>query len=136
MVGRRRIAHGIRAHWDTFFDDSDLPVCGPSEAHDAVALRVLDAAGDYLRRPPARAGYLRSYPAGGAARLLCAEGEGWNLVARTDASAYLLSDALPNMIVAVERGPQLPALLAGLDAIAEQRDPGTRSDAGSSSSFG
>ncbi|WP_261575142.1 hypothetical protein [Frankia gtarii] len=129
VVRRRRIAHAIRAHWDTIFDHLDLPVVGPAEeARDAVAQRVLDAAREYLSRPPVRRGWVRAYPASGAARLLCVEGDGWNLVARTDASAYLLTDALPNLIVAVDRGPRLPALLSGLDAIAQRRGVDGRPD--------
>ncbi|WP_322769084.1 hypothetical protein [Frankia sp. Cr1] len=128
VVRRRRIAYAIRAHWDTIFDHDDLPVLAPTEARDAVAQRVLDAARRYLRSPPARTGWVRSYPTCGTARLLCVEGDGWNLVARTDASAYLLTDALPNLIVAVDRGPRLPALLSGLDAIAERRGVDGRPD--------
>ncbi|WP_261565763.1 hypothetical protein [Frankia gtarii] len=58
------------------------------------------------------------------------EGDRWNLAARTDASAYLLSDVLTNMIVAADRRLRLPALLAGLGAIAEHRGADSRSDAG------
>jgi len=68
-------------------------------------------------------GWVRSYPTSGGARLLCVEGTGWNLVARTDTSAYVLTEALPHLVMAVDRGPRLPGLLSGLDAIAERRDP-------------
>jgi hypothetical protein len=102
----------------------------PTGSRDAVARRVLDAARGYLCQPPARTGWIRAYPTGGAGRLLCVEGNGWNLVARTDASAYLLSDTLPNMIVAVGRRRRSPVLLAGLDALAEQCGVEARAVAG------
>ncbi|WP_134351867.1 hypothetical protein [Frankia sp. B2] len=122
-VHRRRLAHAIRAHWDTMFDRTSMPVLTATQERDAAAQQVLDAARDYLQHPPERAGWIRSYPTSGAARLLCVEGTGWNLIARTDASAYVLTEELPHLIMAVDRGPRLPGLLSGLDAIAEQRDP-------------
>lgn len=84
--------------------------------HDAVR-RVLAEAGRYLGDPPPP-GRIRSTFAPGGARLLRADGPGWSLVARTDDIAFVLLDERPREVLPVGRGARLPALLAGLDAMA------------------
>ncbi|NED79233.1 hypothetical protein G3I76_03860, partial [Streptomyces sp. SID11233] len=66
----------------------------------------------YLDTPPPL-GRIRSAFASDEARLLRVDGPGWSLVARTDDMAFVLLDAVPGEVIPVERGPRLPALLAG-----------------------
>ncbi|MFJ3160065.1 hypothetical protein [Streptomyces kanasensis] len=83
----------------------------------AAVRRVLDEARGYLEDPPPP-GRVRSTFAPGGARTLRADGPGWSLIARTDDIAFLLLDEYPGEVLPVGRGPQLPGLLAGLDAMA------------------
>ncbi|MEU3961450.1 hypothetical protein AB0F42_16740 [Streptomyces buecherae] len=95
---------------------------GPAEsgvaapAHAGVR-RVLREAHGYLRTPPPP-GRVRSAYASGEARTLRADGPGWSLVARTDDIAFVLLDEEPGEVLPVGRGPELPRLLAALDALA------------------
>ncbi|WP_436996254.1 hypothetical protein [Streptomyces sp. enrichment culture] len=82
-----------------------------------VVRRVLAEAGAYLEDPPPP-GRVRSTFAPGGARTLRVDGPGWSLVARTDDIAFVLVDELPGEVLPVGRGPHLPGLLAGLDAMA------------------
>ncbi|QKW48382.1 hypothetical protein [Streptomyces buecherae] len=79
--------------------------------------RVLREAHGYLRTPPPP-GRVRSAYASGEARTLRADGPGWSLVARTDDIAFVLLDEEPGEVLPVGRGPELPRLLAALDALA------------------
>ncbi|MCH0539223.1 hypothetical protein I3F58_06560 [Streptomyces sp. MUM 203J] len=83
----------------------------------AAVRRVLAEAGRYLEDPPPP-GRIRSTFAPGGARLLRVDGPGWSLVARTDDIAFVLLDERPREVLPVGRGTWLPALLAGLDAMA------------------
>ncbi|WP_030690186.1 hypothetical protein [Streptomyces globisporus] len=66
----------------------------------------------YLEEPPP-VGRVRS-----ASGMLRADGPGWSLVAKADDMAFVLLDELPREVLPVTRGPQLPALLEALDAMA------------------
>ncbi|MET7757728.1 hypothetical protein ABZT27_23970 [Streptomyces sp. NPDC005389] len=97
----------------------------PAAAADAVAdpyagvRRALEELRGYLEEPPP-IGRVRSSDTGtdGGVRTLRADGPGWSLVARPDDMAFVLLDELPREVLPVARGPRLPALLAGLDAMA------------------
>ncbi|MEV5445355.1 hypothetical protein AB0N23_22850, partial [Streptomyces sp. NPDC052644] len=84
---------------------------------DAAVRRVLAEARAYLADPPPP-GRVRSTFAPGGARMLRVDGPGWSLVAKTDDIAFVLVDERPGEVLPVGRGPQLPGLLAGLDAMA------------------
>lgn len=86
--------------------------------HDGVR-KVLEELRGYLETPPP-AGRVRSGFASDDARTLRADGPGWSLVARTDDIAFVLLDSEPNEILPVGRGPELPALLTGLERLAER----------------
>ncbi len=88
-----------------------------SEPTAASVRAALAEARAYLDAPPPP-GRIRSAFASEEARLLRVDGPGWSLVARTDDMAFVLLDAVPGEVIPVERGPRLPALLAGLDALA------------------
>ncbi|MFE6818198.1 hypothetical protein [Streptomyces sp. NPDC057675] len=98
---------------------------GAAAAADAVAdpyagvRRALEELRGYLADPPP-IGRVRSTDTGadGGARTLRADGPGWSLVARPDDMAFVLLDELPREVLPVARGPRLPALLEGLDAMA------------------
>ncbi|MCB8905559.1 hypothetical protein ACFRFO_25495 [Streptomyces sp. NPDC056664] len=98
---------------------------GAAAAADAVAdpytgvRRALDELRGYLKEPPP-IGRVRSSDTGtdGGVRTLRADGPGWSLVARPDDMAFVLLDELPGEVLPVARGPRLPALLEGLDAMA------------------
>ncbi|MFD5372358.1 hypothetical protein, partial [Streptomyces sp. NPDC127103] len=98
---------------------------GSAAAADAVAdpyagvRRALEELRGYLEEPPP-IGRVRSTDTGadGGARTLRADGPGWSLVARPDDMAFVLLDELPREVLPVARGPRLPALLEGLDAMA------------------
>ncbi|WP_329286317.1 hypothetical protein [Streptomyces sp. NBC_00691] len=81
--------------------------------------RALDELRGYLEEPPP-VGRVRSSDSGtdGGVRTLRADGPGWSLVARPDDMAFVLLDELPGEVLPVARGPRLPALLEGLDAMA------------------
>ncbi len=79
--------------------------------------RVLHEAHGYLRTPPPP-GRVRSAYASGQARTLRADGPGWSLVARTDDIAFVLLDEEPGEVLPVGRGPELPRMVAALDALA------------------
>nr|WP_223183668.1 MULTISPECIES: hypothetical protein [unclassified Streptomyces] len=106
------------------FLSSAVPVTGvpaaPAPAPDPYAgvREALDQLRRYLREPPP-VGRVRSdaEPDGGG-RTLRADGPGWSLVARSDDMAFVLLDELPREVLPVARGARLPALLAGLDAMA------------------
>ncbi|MFE6224867.1 MULTISPECIES: hypothetical protein [unclassified Streptomyces] len=89
----------------------------PASGPYAQVRRVLDELRGYLDQPPP-AGRVRSGFAGEGARMLRADGPGWSLVARTDDMAFVLLDAYPREVLPVARGPRLPALLEGLEALA------------------
>ncbi|MFF9145669.1 hypothetical protein ACWGBV_31655 [Streptomyces sp. NPDC055051] len=89
---------------------------GAPDPYDGVR-RVLDELGGYLEEPPP-VGRVRSGFAGEGARTLRADGPGWSLVARTDDMAFVLLDDWPRRVLPVAPGERLPALLAGLDALA------------------
>ncbi|MFE6709492.1 hypothetical protein [Streptomyces sp. NPDC057695] len=101
---------------------------GPSDAAPAADVasdpyagvrRALDELRGYLEEPPP-VGRVRSTgtEAEGGVRTLRADGPGWSLVARPDDMAFVLLDELPREVLPVARGPRLPALLEGLDAMA------------------
>jgi len=97
---------------------------GAAAGSDAQPVgRVLEEARRYLDTPPP-AGRVRSQPAGESARAVRADGPGWSLVARTDDIALLLLDEAPGRIIPIGRGPELPALLEGLDRVARQSAQG------------
>ncbi|MGA4798462.1 hypothetical protein ACPCAC_15125 [Streptomyces lavendulocolor] len=79
--------------------------------------RVLAELHGYLEEPPPP-GRVRSGFAPGGARTLRADGPGWSVVARTDDIAFVLLDEMPREVLPIGRGPQLPSLLAALDAMA------------------
>ncbi|MEV3987466.1 hypothetical protein AB0J57_01005 [Streptomyces sp. NPDC049837] len=79
--------------------------------------RVLAELRGYLEQPPPP-GRVRSGFAPGGARTLRADGPGWSMVARTDDMAFVLLDEMPREVLPIGRGPNLPALLAALDAMA------------------
>ncbi|MFD3993031.1 hypothetical protein [Streptomyces sp. NPDC058583] len=97
----------------------------PAAVAEAVAdpyagvRRALDELRGYLEEPPP-VGRVRSSDSGtdGGVRTLRADGPGWSLVARPDDMAFVLLDELPGEVLPVARGPRLPALLEGLDAMA------------------
>ncbi|MFJ5074323.1 hypothetical protein ACIP8Z_06915 [Streptomyces sp. NPDC088553] len=102
------------------------PSTDAAPAADAVAAdpyagvrRALDELRGYLEEPPP-VGRVRSSGSGtdGGVRTLRADGPGWSLVARPDDMAFVLLDELPGEVLPVARGPRLPALLEGLDAMA------------------
>ncbi|WP_327232848.1 hypothetical protein OG349_01725 [Streptomyces sp. NBC_01317] len=80
-------------------------------------LRVLAELRGYVETAPPL-GRVRSSFAPGDARTLRADGPGWSFVARTDDMAFVLMDDEPNEVLPIARGPELPALLAALDAMA------------------
>ncbi|MFD3570833.1 hypothetical protein [Streptomyces sp. NPDC058667] len=87
------------------------------DPYDGVR-RALDELRRYLVEPPP-VGRVRSVAgAEGGVRTLRADGPGWSLVARADDMAFVLLDELPGEVLPVARGARLPALLAGLDAMA------------------
>ncbi|QNE73355.1 hypothetical protein F0344_00800 [Streptomyces finlayi] len=79
--------------------------------------RVLEEARAYVCAPPPP-GRIRSAFAPGGARTLRVDGPGWSLVARTDDIAFALLDEEPGEVLPIGRGPELPGLLAALDAMA------------------
>ncbi|MFG3509434.1 hypothetical protein ACGF5F_28485 [Streptomyces sp. NPDC047821] len=89
---------------------------GEGDEHDPLR-RVLAELRRYLEEPPPP-GRVRSGFAPGGARTLRADGPGWSLVARTDDMAFVLLDEMPREVLPIGRGPNLPALLAALDAMA------------------
>ncbi|MER5478938.1 hypothetical protein ABT026_18505 [Streptomyces sp. NPDC002734] len=97
---------------------ADAPGAAGDTARPGVR-QVLDAARAYLASPPPP-GRVRAFFAGGDARTVRADGPGWSLVARTDDIAFVLLDAEPLEIIPVGRGPELPALLAGLADLAAE----------------
>lgn len=92
------------------------PGSGGEGPYKAVR-RALAEAGRYLEDPPPP-GRVRSAFAPNGARTLRVDGPGWSLVARTDDIAFVLLDERPHEVLPVGRGASLPALLAGLDAMA------------------
>ncbi|MGZ2359261.1 hypothetical protein LRE75_21550 [Streptomyces sp. 372A] len=94
----------------------DAPRPAAPGGHPGVRRALAEARG-YLDDPPPP-GRVRSSFAPGDARMIRADGPGWSMVARTDDLAFLLLDEVPGEILPVRRGPELPGLLTGLDAIA------------------
>ncbi|MEU7072207.1 hypothetical protein AB0B30_14110 [Streptomyces narbonensis] len=87
------------------------------DPYDGVRRALSELRGYLEEAPPV--GRVRSASTGeGTARVLRADGPGWSFVARTDDMAFVLLDELPREVLPVARGPRLPALLAGLDAMA------------------
>ncbi|GAA1907047.1 hypothetical protein GCM10009716_16180 [Streptomyces sodiiphilus] len=97
----------------------EAAVSGSAEEPRAAVHRVLEAARGYLDTPPPP-GRVRSSFASGEARTLRVDGPGWSLVARTDDIAFVLVDDQPREVLPVGRGPELPALLERLDALARR----------------
>ncbi|MER8041125.1 hypothetical protein [Streptomyces hydrogenans] len=129
---RRLGADEVALHWNEWRDRiapapapaQERPAAAPAAAVPGAApgpytgvRRALEELRGYLEEPPP-VGRVRSGFAGEGARTIRADGPGWSLVARTDDMAFVLLDDLPREVLPVTRGPQLPALLAGLDAIA------------------
>lgn len=119
---RRRTADSIAAHWDDFTAEQPVDdvvfTSDPRVPGLAGVDAALEAARGYLLRPPLP-GAVRSYPHGEAARIVRADGDGWSLVGRTDSISFILLDTAPNLTHLIGRGPTLPALMAGLDRIAQ-----------------
>ncbi|MGW1184251.1 hypothetical protein ACWD7Y_05710 [Streptomyces drozdowiczii] len=96
--------------------EPQAPETKPSVSHPGIRRALAEARG-YLDDPPPP-GRVRSSFAPGDARMIRADGPGWSMVARTDDIAFLLLDEMPGEILPVRRGPELPGLLTGLDALA------------------
>ena len=93
-----------------------VPIAVP-DPYDGVRKALSELRGYLEEAPPV--GRVRSLSAAEAgARVLRADGPGWSFVARTDDMAFVLLDDLPREVLPVARGPQLPALLDALDAMA------------------
>jgi hypothetical protein len=92
------------------------PGSPPPVNHPGVHRVLRDLHGYVEQNPPA--GRVRSSFAPEGARTLRADGPGWSFVARTDDMAFVLLDEEPGKVLPVGRGPELPALLAALDAMA------------------
>ncbi|MGW0119934.1 hypothetical protein [Streptomyces sp. NPDC003327] len=101
---------------DTAETDADADRGGAPDPYDGVRRALRELRG-YLEEPPP-VGRVRSTFLGEDARILRADGPGWSLVARTDDMAFVLLDDVPREVLPVARGPQLPALLEALDAMA------------------
>ncbi|GAA3089575.1 hypothetical protein GCM10017562_70310 [Streptomyces roseofulvus] len=123
---RRLGADEVARHWQEWRGQIEPPPAAaqPDEAAReeptgpyAQVRRALDELRSYLKEPPP-VGRVRSGFAGEGARMLRADGPGWSLVARTDDMAFVLLDDYPREVLPVARGPRLPALLEGLDALA------------------
>ena len=97
-------------------DDPHATDGEPQGPHPGIRRALAEARG-YLDDPPPP-GRVRSSFAPGDARMIRADGPGWSMVARTDDIAFLLLDEVPGEILPVGRGPELPGLLTGLDALA------------------
>lgn len=102
--------------------EADRPANAPGGAREAKGpprgvRRALEELRAYVDTAPP-VGRVRSSFAPGEARTLRADGPGWSFVARTDDMAFVLLDEEPNDVLPVARGPELPALLADLDAMA------------------
>ncbi|WP_431039397.1 hypothetical protein ACQYWQ_29030 [Streptomyces sp. P6-2-1] len=105
-------------HGDGGGPEAPVSFVAPGSEPTAASVRAaLAEARAYLDTPPPP-GRIRSAFASEEARLLRVDGPGWSLVARTDDMAFVLLDAVPGEVIPVARGPRLPALLAGLDALA------------------
>ncbi|MET9800247.1 hypothetical protein [Streptomyces sp. NPDC006368] len=123
---RRLGADEIALQWESWrkhLDATPSDAVGTGGAGGAAGAghpgvrRVLAELRGYLEEPPPL-GRVRSRFAPDGARMLRADGPGWSLVARTDDVAFVLLDDEPRGVLPVGRGPRLPGLLAGLDAIA------------------
>ncbi|WP_367123264.1 hypothetical protein [Streptomyces phytohabitans] len=119
---RRLGADEIAAQWSAWRGQVEVEPSAPSgpgggDGGETPVRRVLRELAGYLEEPPPP-GRVRSAFASGEARVLRADGPGWSMVARTDDIAFLLLDDEPGEVTPVGRGPELPGLLAGLDAIA------------------
>ncbi|MFJ1596661.1 hypothetical protein [Streptomyces sp. NPDC088261] len=140
---RRLGADEVAAHWTAWREQYDAAVKdsppaeephggsgarsgGTAEASASPAgteppppelLRVLAELRGYVETAPPP-GRVRSSFAPGDARTLRADGPGWSFVARTDDMAFVLMDDEPDEVLPIARGPELPALLAALDAMA------------------
>ncbi|GGU96663.1 hypothetical protein GCM10010275_38510 [Streptomyces litmocidini] len=131
---RRLGADEVALHWDTWrarvgdagrdgepsaaAPGAAAPGAGAPEAGAAASgpytgvRRALHELRGYLEEPPP-VGRVRS-----VSGMLRADGPGWSLVAKVDDMAFVLLDELPREVLPVMRGPQLPALLEALDAMA------------------
>lgn len=109
-------AGGSRTDQDAGDAGLDEGGAGRPGGHPGVG-RALDEARAYVDSPPPP-GRVRSSFAAGEARMLRADGPGWSLTARTDDMAFVLLDDEPGEVLPVHRGPELPALLRALDALA------------------
>ncbi|MFB7590167.1 hypothetical protein [Streptomyces sp. NPDC056169] len=104
------------------------PGAGTSEPAEASGSSVPDPYDGVRKALRELRGYLEEAPPVGrvrsqstaedGARLVRADGPGWSFVARTDDMAFVLLDELPREVLPVSRGPELPALLDALDAMA------------------
>ncbi|MFD0149572.1 hypothetical protein ACWGQ4_10845 [Streptomyces sp. NPDC055721] len=135
-VQRRLGADEVALQWATWRAQVGDASPGPSEPGtnpaEAVTPSVTPSVPDPYDGVRKALGELRGYlevapPVGrvrsqstaeDGARLLRADGPGWSFVARTDDMAFVLLDAVPREVLPVARGPMLPALLEGLDAMA------------------
>ncbi|MFF2779350.1 hypothetical protein ACFVU3_31190 [Streptomyces sp. NPDC058052] len=123
---RRLGADEVALHWNEWREQVEPEPAAERPAGAAAdggpgpytgVRRALEELRGYLEEPPP-VGRVRSGFAGEGTRTLRADGPGWSLVARTDDMAFVLLDDLPREVLPVTRGPLLPALLEGLDALA------------------
>ncbi|MEU7177365.1 MULTISPECIES: hypothetical protein [Streptomyces] len=116
---RRLGADEIALRWAVWREqvDGEVAFVAPGAHPHHGVRRVLHEARGYLAQPPPP-GRVRSSFAAGEARTLRVDGPGWSMVARTDDIAFVLLDEEPGTVHPVGRGPELPGLLASLDALA------------------
>ncbi|WP_399082802.1 hypothetical protein ACGH2B_01540 [Streptomyces sp. BBFR2] len=116
---RRLGADEIALQWAAWREQAEGAVtfvAPGAQPHDGVRRAMAEARG-YVAQPPPP-GRVRSSFAAGGARTLRVDGPGWSMVARTDDIAFVLLDEEPGEVHPVGRGPELPALLESLDALA------------------
>ncbi len=116
---RRLGADEIAMQWAVWREqtDGEATFVAPGTQPHAGVRRVLAEARGYVTQPPPP-GRVRSSFAAGEARTLRVDGPGWSMVARTDDIAFVLLDEEPGEVHPVGRGPELPALLTSLEALA------------------
>ncbi|MFF2521158.1 hypothetical protein [Streptomyces liangshanensis] len=116
---RRLGADEVAADWAGWRERYDAATADGPEAGEPLpeVRRVITELRGYVERTPPL-GRVRSGFAPGGARTLRADGPGWSFVARTDDMAFVLLDEEPNEVLPLARGPELPTLLAALDAMA------------------
>lgn len=116
---RRLGADEIALQWAVWREqvEGEVTFVDPGARPHAGVRRALAEARGYVVEPPPP-GRIRSSFADGEARTLRVDGPGWSMVARTDDIAFVLLDEQPGEILPVGRGPELPGLLAALEALA------------------